>query len=104
MAFRRSGEAGPTGSRWRLAHRALLRACGVPDAVADSDRRLAYVLLHGDDYPGTGWDVSRVSPPAGGRSPRRVGAGALGGGVVRPAPSAPPTGGGGGLMGPLTRQ
>jgi hypothetical protein len=62
MGFRRSDEAGPTGSRWRLAHQSLLGACGVPGEVAGSDRRWVYVLLHGDDYPGTGWDVSWVSP------------------------------------------
>jgi hypothetical protein len=62
MGFRRSDQAGPTGSRWRVAHRSLLGACGVPAEVADSDRRWVYVLLHGDDYPGTGWDASWVSP------------------------------------------
>ena len=62
MGFRRSDNIGPTCSRWRLAHRALLGACGIPAEVADSDRRWVYVLLHGDDYPGTGWDVSWVSP------------------------------------------
>jgi hypothetical protein len=30
--------------------------------VADSDRRWHYVLLHGDDHPGTGWDVSWITP------------------------------------------
>ncbi len=34
----------------------------MPDAVADSDRRWGYVLLHGEDYPGTGWDTSWISP------------------------------------------
>jgi hypothetical protein len=61
MGFRRSEEAGPTSSRWRVAHRSMLGACGVPAEVADSDRRWVNVLLHGDDYPGTGWDVSWVS-------------------------------------------
>jgi hypothetical protein len=62
MGFRRSDEDDPTGSRWRLANQALLGACGVPAEVADSDRRWVYLLLHGDDYPGTGWDVSWVTP------------------------------------------
>ena len=31
------------------ANRGLLSECGVPAAVADSDRRWMYVLLHGDD-------------------------------------------------------
>src|SRR5271168_4673015 len=62
MSFRRSDRPGPFGSRWRLANRGLLGACGVPTEVADSDRRWTYTLLHGDDYPGTGWDVSWMSP------------------------------------------
>ena len=62
MGFRRSDEAGPTGSRWRLANRSQLGACGVPAEVTASDRRWVYVLLHGDDYPGTGWDVSWLLP------------------------------------------
>ena len=45
-----------------LANRTLLDVCGVPDAIADSDRQWAYVLLHGDDHLGTGWDVSWISP------------------------------------------
>ncbi|WP_437859658.1 hypothetical protein [Sorangium sp. So ce363] len=28
---------------------------GIPAAIADSDRALTYVLLHGDDELGTGW-------------------------------------------------
>ncbi len=56
MATRHSDNFGAESPRWRLANRSLLSACGVPDAVADSDRRWVYVLLHGDDYPGTGWD------------------------------------------------
>ena len=62
MSYRRSDKPGPFGSRWRLANRSLLVACGVPAEVADSDRRWTYCLLHGDDYPGTGWDVAWVSP------------------------------------------
>ena len=62
MAFHRRDASGPEGSLWRSAHRALLGECGIPDDVADSDRRWAYVLLHGDDDPGTGWDTTWVSP------------------------------------------
>jgi hypothetical protein len=61
MAYHRRDAAGPEGSRWRSAHRALLAECGIPDEVADSDRRWAYVLLHGSDDPGTGWRTSWVS-------------------------------------------
>lgn len=62
MSFRRSDNTGPFGSRWRLANKSLLGACGVPAEVTDSDRRWIYLLLHGYDYCGTGWDVSWVSP------------------------------------------
>ena len=62
MGFCRSNQDAPTGSHWRLANRTLLDECGVPDAIADSDRQWAYVLLHGDDYLDTGWDVSWVTP------------------------------------------
>ena len=62
MSFRRAEDSGPESSRWRLAHRALLSECGIPDEVADSDRRWIYVLLHGTDEPGTGWQTSWISP------------------------------------------
>ena len=61
MGFSRTNQTDPTGSRWRLANRALLGKCGVPDAIADSDRQWAHVLLHGDDHLGTGWDVSWIT-------------------------------------------
>jgi hypothetical protein len=61
MGFRRFDYAGPEGSRWRLANRTLLQSCGVPFEVANSDRGWVYVLLHGDDHLGTGWDVSWIS-------------------------------------------
>jgi hypothetical protein len=44
-----------------LAHRASLAECGIPDEVADSDRRWAYLLLHGH-YPGIDWLASWASP------------------------------------------
>ena len=62
MATRRATVAGVESPVWRRANRPLLSECGVPDAVADSDRRWVYVLLHGDDYFGTGWDTSWISP------------------------------------------
>jgi len=42
--------------------RSILAECGVPDAVASSERSWTYVLLHGDDSPQTGWDPSWISP------------------------------------------
>lgn len=62
MPSGRSPAVGAESPRWRRNNRALLTECGIPDAVADSDHRWVYVLLHGDDYPGTGWDASWVSP------------------------------------------
>jgi hypothetical protein len=62
MAYRGPGGFGPEDARWRLAHRALLSECGIPDEVADSDRRWVYLLLHGTDEPGTGWRVEWISP------------------------------------------
>jgi hypothetical protein len=62
MPARRSTSAGAESPCWRRAHRALFSECGIPDAVADSDRRWVYILLHGDDYPGTGWDASLIPP------------------------------------------
>ena len=62
MADPRRDVSGPEGSRGRLAHRSLHAQCGIPDEVADSDRRWAYRLLHGSDDPGTGWRSSWVSP------------------------------------------
>jgi hypothetical protein len=61
MAFRRSDDDSPGSSRWRLKHRAQLIRCGIPEAVLESDSSLAYVLLHGDDSYGTGWDTSWLS-------------------------------------------
>ena len=61
MAYRRSESVGVESSRWRLSHRPALVECGIPTAVVDSDRRWAYVLLHGSDEFGTGWTPSWLS-------------------------------------------
>jgi hypothetical protein len=61
MAFHRSNNDSVAGSRWRIAHHATLVECGIPYEVADSDDRWAYVLLHGDDELGTGWNASWIS-------------------------------------------
>jgi len=61
MSFRRSSSDEPGSSRWRLKHRAELLGCGIPDSVLESDRTLTYVLLHGDDELGTGWNPSFLS-------------------------------------------
>jgi hypothetical protein len=61
MGFRRSSSEEPGSSRWRRKHRSRLLACGLPAAVLDSDRKLTYLLLHGDDELETGWDTSFLS-------------------------------------------
>ncbi len=60
MAYRRSDDTSVFGSRWRLANRAELTACGIPSDIAASDQRWRYTLLHGDDLE-SGWDESRLS-------------------------------------------
>jgi hypothetical protein len=60
-AYRRPSGTGPESSRWRLANRVKLKKCGVPGEVAESHRGWIYALLHGDDYLGTGWDVSWIT-------------------------------------------
>jgi hypothetical protein len=62
MAYRRPAASDASGPRWRLAHRDLLSERGIPDEVADWDRRWGYLLLHGVDRPGTGWEPSWISP------------------------------------------
>ena len=51
MAYRLPAASDASGPRWRPAHRDLLSECGIPDEVADSDRRWGYLLLHGVDRP-----------------------------------------------------
>jgi hypothetical protein len=72
MAYRRGAESGPGSSKWRLAQCALLSECGIPDEVADSDRRWAYVLYHGDDKLRTGWQACWISPDQAGRLLERL--------------------------------
>lgn len=55
MSYRRPSTFAPGSSGWRLRHRTQLISLGIPAAIADSDRALTYVLLHGDDELGTGW-------------------------------------------------
>ena len=62
MSFHRPNDAGSASQRWRISHRSLLSECGIPDAVANSDRAWAYLQLHGDDSPNTKWNVSWISP------------------------------------------
>jgi hypothetical protein len=61
MSYRRDGEAGPGSSRWRTTHQATL-ARWLPQQILASDRRLNYVLLHGDDELETGWTPAWLAP------------------------------------------
>ena len=61
MAYRRSSDTEALSPRWRTAHAAEL-VRWLPERIVASDRSLAYVVLHGDDAPGTGWSVDWLSP------------------------------------------
>ena len=61
MSYRRSEDDSPASARWLRKHRAELVACGLPEPIVGSERSFGYVLLHGDDAPGTGWDPSCLS-------------------------------------------
>jgi hypothetical protein len=61
MGFRRSDSLEPGTSRWRTLYRKELLRCGIPKSIVDSDRTLTYVLLHGADEFGSGWDPSWLS-------------------------------------------
>lgn len=65
MTFRREDRSEVGSSRWRTVHRAAL-AQWLPDAVIASDRALTYVLLHGSDDFGTGWNPDWLTPDAAG--------------------------------------
>ena len=61
MSFRRGRSDAPESSSWRLAHRRELLECGLPRDVVSSDRGWIYVLLHGDDELGTGWQADWIT-------------------------------------------
>lgn len=62
MSYRRPSTLAPGSSGWRVRHRTQLILLGIPAAIADSDRALSYVLLHGDDELGTGWRSDDLTP------------------------------------------
>ena len=47
--------------RWLRTHRHQLESAGVPGAILDDGRAWIYVLLHGDDELGSGWDPTWIS-------------------------------------------
>jgi len=61
MGYRRSESCEVESSRWRSEHRSFLAECGIPPEVYNSDRAWVYVLLHGSDDFGTGWEPSWIS-------------------------------------------
>ena len=46
---------------WRKAHRDELLAAGLPSAIVDDERSWNYVLLHGDDYLQSGWNLTWIN-------------------------------------------
>jgi hypothetical protein len=61
MSYRRSSSIDVESPRWRLKHRGFLAECGLPPEVVNSDRTWIYVLLHGGDELGTGWDPTWIT-------------------------------------------
>jgi hypothetical protein len=59
MAFRQHNKDSETA--WRKNHRDELLHNGMPDSVVDDERRWIYVLLHGADEFGSGWDVTWIT-------------------------------------------
>jgi hypothetical protein len=65
MAFRQHNKNPETA--WRKDHRDELLRNGLPASVIDDERRWTYVLLHGDDEFGSGWDPSWITREQAGR-------------------------------------
>jgi hypothetical protein len=59
MAFRQHNKDSET-TRRKTSPDELLRN-GMPDSVVDDERRWIYVLLHGADEFGSGWDPTWVT-------------------------------------------
>jgi hypothetical protein len=59
MAFRQHNKAPQT--EWRKKHRDELLRNGLPESVVDDERQWNYVLGHGADEFGTGWDTSWIT-------------------------------------------
>ncbi len=59
MAFRQHNKDPETA--WRKKHRDELLQNGLPASVVDDDRQWTYVLLHGADEFGSGWDPTWIT-------------------------------------------
>jgi hypothetical protein len=59
MAFKQHNNRPET--IWRRKHRKQLLDAGLPDSVVDDERTWGYVLLHGDDEFGSGWNTSWIT-------------------------------------------
>jgi hypothetical protein len=46
---------------WRKNNRLKLIKAGIPQWVVDDERRWTYVLLHGYDALGSGWDCTSLT-------------------------------------------
>lgn len=62
MSFRRSNDEGPTSERWLARNRSALIEAGLPSEIVTVKRTWHYVLLHGDDEFGCGWQAEWLSP------------------------------------------
>ncbi len=61
MPFRQSSDNGPTSARWLTRNRSALIEAGLPTEIVTVKRTWDYVLLHGDDEFGCGWQAEWLS-------------------------------------------
>ena len=65
MSFKQHNKDPET--RWRKKHREELLQNGLPASVVDDERQWTYVLLHGGDDFGSGWNTSWITKEQSGR-------------------------------------
>ena len=65
MAFRQHNKDPETV--WRKQHRDELLENGLPASVVDDESQWTYVLLHGADEFGSGWDPAWITKEQAGR-------------------------------------
>ena len=57
MTFRRPERDGVNSARWLTRNKSALCEFGIPTEVVSTERTWNYVLLHGDDEFGCGWNA-----------------------------------------------
>ena len=65
MAFRQQNKDAETA--WRKKNRDALLQNGLPASVVDDERQWTYVLLHGADEFGSGWNSTWITKEQAGR-------------------------------------